>query len=177
MSLAFGASRNVSFNYNNHIFKLFTKGFENLPSSFFFNSENLLSSIGQCTCLHLYFLFGKFHLHILNKMADNTVTAFPHETDFDISKDRFCWIDIFVRWFKTINCHINLLDHYLRERSVLPVSATICRPDFPCFIWHTPWHFYSMAWVFLSLSLSVRERWWTNNEGNWQWGSTLGGAM
>ena len=76
MSLVFGASRNISFNYNNHIFKLFTKGFENLLSCFFFNSENLLSSIGQCTCLHLYFLFGKFHLHILNKMADNMVLPF-----------------------------------------------------------------------------------------------------
>ena len=35
MSLVFGASRNISFNYNNHIFKLFTKGFENLLSCFF----------------------------------------------------------------------------------------------------------------------------------------------
>ena len=151
MSLVFDASRNVSFNYNNHILKLFTEGFGNLPLSFFFDSKNLLSSIGQCTCLHLYFLFGKFPLDIQNKMADNTGTAFPHETGFDIGKDRFCWTDIFIRWFKTINCHINLLDYYLRGRSVPPVSATICRPDFPCFIRRTPRHFYSIAWVFLSL--------------------------
>ena len=39
--------------------------------------------------LHLYLPFGKFHLDIHNKMADN-VTALPHETDFDISKHRFC---------------------------------------------------------------------------------------
>ena len=35
MSLVFGASRNVSFNDDNHILKFFTEGFENLPSSFF----------------------------------------------------------------------------------------------------------------------------------------------
>ena len=86
MSLVFGALRNVSFNDDNHFLKFFTEGFENLPTSFLFNSENLLSSIGQCTWLHLYFLFRKFHL---DKMADNG-TALPHETDFDISKDRFC---------------------------------------------------------------------------------------
>ena len=33
--------------------------------------------------------FGKFDLDIRNKMADNNGTALPHETDFDISKDRF----------------------------------------------------------------------------------------
>ena len=37
----------------------------------------------------LYFLFGKFHLDIRNKMADNNGTALPHETGFYISKDRF----------------------------------------------------------------------------------------
>ena len=40
--------------------------------------------------LHLYFLFRKFHGDIHNKMADNNGTALPHETDFDIIKDRFC---------------------------------------------------------------------------------------
>ena len=35
MLLVFCASRNVSFNDNNHILKFFTEGFENLPSSFF----------------------------------------------------------------------------------------------------------------------------------------------
>ena len=100
MSLVFGASRNVSFNDDNHILKFFTEGFENLLSRFFFfNSENLLSSIEQCMRRHLYFPFGKFHLDIHNKMADNNGTAFPHETDFNIIKDRFCWIDIFITWF------------------------------------------------------------------------------
>ena len=56
MSLVSGASRNVSFSDNNHIFKFFTEGFENLPSSFFFNFENLLLSIEQYTWLHLYTL-------------------------------------------------------------------------------------------------------------------------
>ena len=67
---------------------------------FFFNSENLLSSIEQCTWLHLYFPFGKFHLDISNKIADNIGTTLPHEIDFHVSKDCFCWIDIFIRWFE-----------------------------------------------------------------------------
>ena len=74
--------------------------FENLSSSFVFSSENLLSSIAQCTWLHLYFPFRKFHSDIDNKMADNNGTALQHETNFDISKDRFCWTDIFIRWFE-----------------------------------------------------------------------------
>ena len=49
-----------------------------------------------------YFPFGKFHLDILNKMGDNNGTALPHEADFDISKDRFCWINIFNRWFEIV---------------------------------------------------------------------------
>ena len=89
MSLVFCALRNVSFNDDNQILKFFNEDFENLLSRFFFNSENLLSSIEQCTWLHLYFPFGKFYLDIRNKMADNNGTALPHKTDFDISKDRF----------------------------------------------------------------------------------------
>ena len=46
---------------------------------------------------------------------------------------------------------INLLDYYLKERSIPPVSAILCRPDFQCFNQRTPPHFYSIAWVFLSL--------------------------
>ena len=89
MLLVFCASRNVSFNYNNHFLKFFT-GFENLPSSSFLNSENRLLSIEQSMWLHLYFLFRKFHLDIHNKMADNNGTALPHETNFDIIKDCLC---------------------------------------------------------------------------------------
>ena len=96
--------------------KFFTEGFENLPSSFFFNSENHLSSIEQCTWLHLYFLFEKFHLKIHNKMADNKGTDLPHETGFDISKDCFCYIDIFILWFEDYQyCCINSLDYYLQQ--------------------------------------------------------------
>ena len=57
---------------------------------FFFNSENLLSSIEQTMWLHLYFLFRKFHLDTHNKMIDINGTVLPHETDFDIDKDCFC---------------------------------------------------------------------------------------
>ena len=35
MSLMFGALRNISFNYDDHILKFFTEGFKNLPSSLF----------------------------------------------------------------------------------------------------------------------------------------------
>ena len=112
MSLLFCALRNVSFNDANHILKFFNEGFENLPSRFFFNFGNLLSSIEQCTWLHLYFPFGKFYLDIRNKMADNNGTALPHKTDFDISKDRFYWIDIFIRWFEDYQLPCQFLGYY-----------------------------------------------------------------
>ena len=76
MSLVFGTSKNVSFN-DNHILKFFTKGFENLLSSFLFSCENLFLSIEQCMWLQLCFLFRKFHSNIQNKMADNNGTALP----------------------------------------------------------------------------------------------------
>ena len=52
-----------------------------------------------CGCI-FYYPFGKFHLDICIKMADNSGTALPHKTDFDISKNRFCWTDIFIMWFE-----------------------------------------------------------------------------
>ena len=42
---------------------------------------------------------------------------------------------------KTINCRFNLLGYYLKQRSVPPVNAIICRPDFPCYSRRTPTHF------------------------------------
>ena len=89
MSLVFSASRNVSFSVDHHILKFFTEGFENLPSTCFFNSENLLSSSEQCMWLDLHFSFGKFHSDIHSKMAGNNGTALSYETDFDISEDCF----------------------------------------------------------------------------------------
>ena len=100
MSLVFGASRNFSLSDDKYILTFFTDGFENLSSSSFFNVGNLLSSIEQCTWLQLYFPFEKFYLDIHNKRVNNDGAAFPYETDFDISKDLFCWIDIFIRWFE-----------------------------------------------------------------------------
>ena len=82
MSLVVGAMRNISLSDDKYIWKFFTEGFENLPSSFSFNSENLLSSSERCTWPQFFFPFGK--------MADKNDTALPHETDFDISKNRFC---------------------------------------------------------------------------------------
>ena len=99
-------------------FEIFHWRFWKFTVKFFFNSENLLSSIGQCTWLHLHFPFGKFHLDIHNKTADNNGTPLPHETDFDISKDRFCRTDIFIRWFE---------DYQLPYQFVtLPLKAEIC---------------------------------------------------
>ena len=71
MSLVFRASTNVYFSGNNHILKFFIKG---LPSSFFFNSENLLSSIDQCT--------GSFIQTFKTKMAGNNGTAPSLERDY-----------------------------------------------------------------------------------------------
>ena len=42
----------------------------------------------------------KFHSNIHNKMDDNIGIALQHGTDFDIPKDRFCWIDMFISWFE-----------------------------------------------------------------------------
>ena len=87
MSLVLCASRNVSFNGDNHILKFFTEGF---TVKFFFLIPKIcyqiLSSARGCI---YYFPFGKFHLDIRNKMAHNSGTALPHKTDFGISKDRF----------------------------------------------------------------------------------------
>ena len=100
MSLVFGASKNVSFNNNIHVSKLFAKGFENLPSSFFFRFRK--SSIEYWAAHVAAFILRvwKFHPDIDNKMADNNGFVLLHQTDFDISNDRFCWNDIFIRWFE-----------------------------------------------------------------------------
>ena len=64
-------------------------------------------------------------------MADNNGTALPHETDSDIStRTVFVELIYLPSDVKTINCHINLLDYYLRQRSTPPVISIICRPDF-----------------------------------------------
>ena len=47
-----------------------------------------------------YFPFGKFHLDICDKMADNGGPALPLKIDFDISKHRFCLNNIFIMWFE-----------------------------------------------------------------------------
>ena len=58
----FGGSRKCSSNDNKHILKSFTEG-------------NFSSSNEQNTWLHLNIPFGKFHLDIYNKMADDNGTA------------------------------------------------------------------------------------------------------
>ena len=47
-----------------------------------------------------------------------------------------------------------LLGYYLKQRSVLPVSATICKPDFPYFCRRTPPHLCIITWVFLFVKTS-----------------------
>ena len=97
----------IFWNFSQKILKIYCQ-------VFYFNSKHLLLSIEQCTWLLLYFPFGKFHLDIHNKIADNNGTALPHETAFDSSKDRFCWIDIFIRWFEEYQLPYEFLDYYLR---------------------------------------------------------------
>ena len=85
-------------------------------------------------------------------MADNDGTALLHETDFDISKDRFCWIGIFITWFEDYQLPYQFVRFLLKvEICSACVSAIIGRPDFQCFSRRTPLHFYSIAWVFVSL--------------------------
>ena len=54
----------------------------------------VLSSARGCI---LHFLFGKFHLDIRNKIADNSGTAFPDKIDFDIRNER---TNILIMWFE-----------------------------------------------------------------------------
>ena len=143
MSLLFGTSRNVSFNDDNHILKFFTEGFENLPSSFF-----LIPKI-------CYRVLGSARGCIYTSHSESVIYTFAIRWQiiivllFHMKQVLVLLRTVFVD-LKTINCHINLLD-YLRQRSVPPVSAIVCRPDFPCFSRHTPLHFYSIEWVFLSV--------------------------
>ena len=46
------------------------------------------------------FILAVWEVSFRDSQQDNNGTALPHETDFDISNDRFCWIDIFIRWFE-----------------------------------------------------------------------------
>ena len=85
----FCASRNVSFNDDNHILKFFTESFENLPSSFFLTPKVCYQVLISARGCIFYFPFGKFHLDIRNKMADNSGAALPHKIDFDIRNKRF----------------------------------------------------------------------------------------
>ena len=80
--------------------KFFTEGFENLPSSFFLIPKIRYQVLSSARGFIFYFPFGKFHLDIRNKMADNGGTARLHKIEFDISKDRFCWTNIFIMWFE-----------------------------------------------------------------------------
>ena len=100
MSLVLCASRNVSFNDENHILKFFTEGFENLPSSSFLIPKVCDQVLSSARGFIFYFPFGKFHLDIRNKMADNSDTALLHKIDFDIRNDRFSWTNIFIMWFE-----------------------------------------------------------------------------
>ena len=50
--------------------------------------------------IYVCFPFGKFHSDIHNKMADNNGIPLPHEIDFDIIKDFFCWNNKFIRGFE-----------------------------------------------------------------------------
>ena len=112
MLLVFCASRNIFNEKQQSYFEIFHQRFWKFTVKFFsvfFNSENcyqVLSSAHGCIYTSHS---GKFHLDIWNKIADNNgiyCSSTPHEADFDItvririSKDWFCWTDIFIRWFE-----------------------------------------------------------------------------
>ena len=88
MSLVFRASTNVYFSGNNHILKFFIKG---LPSSFFFNSENLLSSIDQCTGNFIqpfktrWQVIILLHLHMKEITRKRTVYIFSFYSFFKLT--------------------------------------------------------------------------------------------
>ena len=152
MSLVFGASRNVSFNDDNHILKFLTESFENLPSSFFLIPKIcylvLSSALGRIYTSRS----GSFIQKFTTRWQIIMVLLFYMKQILILVRTFFVELIYLSGDLRTINCHINLLGYYhLRWRSVPPVSASICRPYFPCFSRCTPPHFYSIAWVFLSL--------------------------
>ena len=89
-----GASRNVSLNDDKHIslkvLKIYRQGFFFILKICYWVLNNARG------CNYTY----KFHSNIHNKMDDNIGIALQHGTDFDIPKDRFCWIDMFISWFE-----------------------------------------------------------------------------
>ena len=148
MSLVFCASRNVSFNDSNHILKFFTKGFENLPSSFFLIPKTCYQVLSKtCGCIYTLSFIQTFS----TRWQIIMVLLLYMKQIFILVKTAFVELIHLSGDLKTINCHINLLG-YFKQRSVLSVSAIFFRPDFPCFSWCTPLHFNSIAWVFHSIA-------------------------
>ena len=107
-------------------FETFHSRFWRNKIKFLFNSQNLLSSTDQCMWLHLCFLFGKFHIDIHNKMADNNGTDLLYETDFDITKDGFCWTDIFIKWFEDYQ----LLYQFVRLQLLKVEICSACKSNY-----------------------------------------------
>ena len=76
-------------------FEIFHQRFWEFTTKFFL----IRKSVIKYWAVHVAAFFTS-HLDIRNKMADNGGTPVPHEIDFDISKDRFCWTNVFIMWFE-----------------------------------------------------------------------------
>ena len=154
MLLVFRASRKVSFNDDNHILKFFTEGFENLPSSFFFNSKNLLSSIEQCTWLHFFTsCSGSFIQTFATRWQIKVVLLFHIKQILILARTVFVELIYLSCDLKTINCR--LADHSIWIKFIFKfvrllhkagicsacIGPIICKADFPCFSRRTPPHF------------------------------------
>ena len=153
MLLVFCASRNVSFNYDNHFLKFFT-GFENLLSSFFLIpkiSYQVLSKACGCICTSCS---GSFIQTFTTRWQIIMVLLFHMKQILILLRTVFVELMYLSGDLKTINCRMNFLGYYLKQISVPSVSAIICRHDFPSFTRHTPLHLYSIALVFLLQVLS-----------------------
>ena len=83
----------IFWNFLQKVLKIYRQIFFLIPKIYY---QVLSSARGWI----FYFPFGKFHLDIRNKMADNSGTALPHKIDFDISKHRFFLTNIFIMWFE-----------------------------------------------------------------------------
>ena len=153
MSLVFGASRNVSFSNDHHILKFFTEGFENLLSSSFLIPKICYRVLSSARGRIYTSRSGSFIQTFTTRWQIIMLLLFHIKQSLILVRTNYVELIYLSRDLKTVNCHINLLDYYLRQRSVLPVSGIICRTDFPCFSRRTPPHFIVLHGDF---SLSVR---------------------
>ena len=107
-----------------------------------------------------------------NKMADNNGTALPHETDFGISNDSYCWI-YQVIWrtiaygsnsFSSSLLHMFQLSHFEQEASILRGQLPSSRSFLKSSVLRWSWLKYRIFKTFSSRSHFLQT--WCENLGS-----------